>query len=97
MTEANLLASCIKWLRKSQIWHLKVHGSPMQRRGIPDLLIINDGKAYALELKTSAGKVSAAQRHEMQRLARAGATVGVVRCLDDLVRLMLFGEQPPTS
>ena len=40
-------------LRKSgrPVWFLKVHGGPMQRVGVPDYLLIVNGKAAALELK----------------------------------------------
>lgn len=89
MSEADIVRSITDCLRKRQgTWVLKVHGGPMQQRGIPDLPIVSNGRLYALEVKTDVGKVSAIQRHEMRRLAEAGAVVAVVRSLADVKEML---------
>jgi hypothetical protein len=47
--------------------------------GAPVLLIVADGKAYFLEVKTKAGRVTQAQADCHEKLRRAGAEVGVCR------------------
>ena len=44
-------------------------------RGTPDLLIVADGKAYFLELKSAGGRVTDAQRQCHEALSAAGAMV----------------------
>ena len=44
-------------------------------RGTPDLLIVADGKAYFLELKSAGGRVTDAQRQCHEALRAAGAMV----------------------
>lgn len=50
--------------------------------GVPDLVIVAEGKALFLELKTRKGRVSAAQAEMHARLAAAGAPVAVCHGLD---------------
>jgi hypothetical protein len=45
--------------------------------GAPDLLIIVAGRAYGLELKTAAGRLSKEQKSTAQRFVRAGSQYGV--------------------
>jgi VRR-NUC domain-containing protein len=61
------------------------------RSGVPDLIAIKAGHAYALELKAPAGRLSEAQRGAHAALCAAGATVAVAYDLDDaLARLELW-------
>ena len=53
--------------------------------GIPDLaLIIGDGRACFVEVKTPEGRVSPEQREIMQRLESLGASCIVARSIDDV-------------
>ena len=54
--------------------------------GIPDLLIIRDGKTFGLELKVEGGRVSPVQADTQQRMQQAGAVVGVAVGLDHALR-----------
>lgn len=54
--------------------------------GVPDIIAIHDGRCFALELKSEAGKLSAAQRHVLDLMERAGATVAVAQGLDAALR-----------
>ena len=54
--------------------------------GVPDLLIISDGKTFALELKADSGRVTPAQADVHQRMRAAGAIVGIARGIDEGLR-----------
>ena len=51
-------------------------------RGTPDLLIVADGKAHFLELKSAGGRATDAQRQCHEALRAAGAVVAVARGID---------------
>jgi hypothetical protein len=56
--------------------------------GVPDVLLWHDGRAFALELKSEAGRVSAAQADMLSRLSEAGVTTAVCRSIDQAVRCL---------
>src|SRR4029077_19138587 len=68
-------------------------------RGCPDLLIVADGKAHFLELKSEHGRVTPAQHECHEALCAAGACVAVVYNIDEaLERLTAWGLlRPDTS
>ncbi len=45
--------------------------------GVPDLVLLHEGRAYGLELKTSTGRVSAEQRAVLAAFEQAGAFTAV--------------------
>lgn len=68
-------------------WTFKVHGSPMQMIGVPDLLVVVDGLLFAFEVKHrkpgesaehAYGRATPQQRLQISRLQRAGAIAHVV-------------------
>lgn len=75
--------------REPGCWLIKTHGSVMGRRGVPDILGCYMGRMFALEVKRpEVGKVSESQRHEMGKLANAGAFVAVVESLEDAIGVL---------
>ena len=58
--------------------------------GIPDVLVLHQGKLHGLELKVDGGKVSPAQSAAMAALTEAGAVTAVAWDLDQAL-LMLEG------
>jgi VRR-NUC domain len=52
------------------------------RPGVPDLILVRNGKTYGLELKTATGRLTAAQLDCHEQLRAAGAEVGVAHSLD---------------
>lgn len=65
-------------------WVTKLHGGPMQKAGLPDLLCLKDGSACFLEVKQPGkGKASDATPLQQQRmreiLEKGGAPSFVVR------------------
>ena len=68
-------------------------GSPSKRQskglgvipGVPDVLLWHDGKSFATELKSDAGRVSAAQSDMLTRLSEAGVVIAVCHGIDQAV------------
>jgi hypothetical protein len=52
------------------------------RAGVPDVIAVHQGRCYAIELKTEAGRLSKAQAEAIAALERAGAITSVCRGLD---------------
>ena len=78
-------------------WFFKVHGSPYQTAGTPDVLVCVGGHLFAMEAKAqrqresvaaALGRVSLVQQIQLKRLLRAGATVGVVLSVEDAAGLL---------
>ncbi len=86
---ANILASITRWLDKQGIFWIKIHGSPYQRRGLPDLLVIHKGKPYFFEIKPPGSLASEMQLHQLDRIRKAGAIAEVVRS-QEMVQLIIF-------
>ena len=70
------------------IWWSKIVGSPLQKRGTPDLLICKDGKLIAIEFKGPEGKVSAMQAVEHRKIRNAGGICEVVRTFEEFVEIV---------
>ena len=95
--ESTLKRQVLKYLATRPGRALKIAGGPMQRAGEPDILYVETGHAYFFELKTAppgtlAGEPTAIQRHCMDQWAAAGATVAVVRSIQD-VRAVFRGVE----
>jgi phosphoketolase len=58
------------------------------RRGVPDLIVLQNGVVGFMEVKTAAGRLSAGQTRMIQRMLRAGALVYLVRSIDDAVKAL---------
>jgi hypothetical protein len=55
------------------------------RPGVPDVIAIKAGQAYAIELKAPGGRMTEAQREAHAALRAAGAAVVVAYGLDDAI------------
>jgi hypothetical protein len=65
------------------------------KAGVPDILIVHEGRAYFVELKSARGSLSEAQRTTHSALTATGCPVAVCRSLDD-VQSMLWAWRIPT-
>src|SRR6185503_3702193 len=85
-----------RWCARPGVWftHIplgglrsKIEGAILRglgtARGTPDLLIVADGKARFLELKSAAGRVTDTQRQCHKALRAAGAVVAVAHGIDE--------------
>lgn len=64
------------------------------RKGTPDILLINDGRALWLELKSPRGRVSDDQLYCHGQLRQARSPVYVVRSLDDVIAALTQAGVP---
>lgn len=75
----------------------KVHGNPYQRSGVPDLLVVVDGRLTGIEVKfprpgesreAREARVSPLQRAEIARLHRAGSVAGMADSVEGALALI---------
>ena len=64
--------------RASGFWVTKFHGNAFAMSGVPDVLMIKDGRAVWLECKRPGEEPTKIQNHRMRELASAGCPVAVV-------------------
>lgn len=84
--ETKLKNKCHALLKKHGIFHFKL--SDKWYAGIPDLLIIYNGEAIWIELKTSTGVLSDIQKWTITELQNHGCMVYIVRSLDELKEIL---------
>jgi len=67
--------------------------------GVPDRIILRDGKVYFVELKQEHGRLSPIQKAQISRMQECGATVFVVYGKAGAEKLVadLFGPTPKTT
>jgi hypothetical protein len=80
-------------------WHLKIHGGPYQRAGIPDLVIAHEGDVIFMEIKRRDGDLSPLQIHEAKKIRHAGIPVYCIRSIEEAREVLLssFGVVPSTK
>lgn len=91
MIESQLVQKIVKALEGNfGGFVLKTHGGLYQRVGIPDILYWTQGHAFAFEVKLPNEKhpVSALQKDKLDKLHRAGVTVGVVHSVEETLELV---------
>jgi hypothetical protein len=57
-------------------------------KGVPDLLLWHDGKAFALELKSEEGRPTESQLEMLSRLDKAGVYTALCHGLDPAIRCL---------
>lgn len=55
------------------VWHRRIHGS-MYGVGLPDVVLIIDGRTFWLEFKRANGRLSGVQKSVLQGIREAGGT-----------------------
>lgn len=58
------------------------------KAGVPDIVIIHDGKVLGLELKSATGTLSASQNETFPKLRAAGMRIEVARTFDEAISLI---------
>jgi len=76
-----------EYLDHGLVW-FSVPATPYSRRGVPDILGLWGGQAFAIELKSSTGETTPLQRLFAERWTEAGGWYAVVRGSDDLRQLL---------
>ena len=80
--EQQLTAAVVRRLKElradgRRIWWAKLAGGPMQQRGLPDLLIVYNGRAVFAELKAGRNGPTRLQSIRIDDLRAAGAAAAV--------------------
>jgi hypothetical protein len=93
MTERELQKQVIAWLKQRQregkrLWWLKVVGSPMQARGMPDFILAVNDFFLAIELKTEGKKLTRLQEAVKKRILPAGRYY-VLRSVEEVEEVVL--------
>lgn len=80
---------CDRLAREPGCWYMKVHGSALGRRGVPDIIGSMHGKMFGLEVKRPKyGRVAPLQEYELQQIANAGGMAAVVESLEDVCEVL---------
>ena len=89
-SEKAIQEDIVKHLRASGAWVFKVHGGPMQLRGVPDLVGCLNGVMFALEVKKPGERLTAIQAHIIEQIKAAGGVAGRVECVADVEALCVL-------
>lgn len=81
--EKTIVANVIAEARRQGWWTLKNHGSAFSVKGLPDVLVVKDGRAAWMEAKRPGEVPTKIQLHRMRELAAAGCPVCVVHSAAD--------------
>lgn len=73
-----------RWRSGEPVWWFKSHGGPMQRAGVPDLIVCYAGRFIAVEVKRPGEQPTSLQSATMQRISEAGGVSGVATSVDEL-------------
>ncbi len=92
MTESMITEKIVAYLKRLRergepIWWAKIHGGPMQRAGLPDLLILHRGRLLAVEIKRPGKHPTRLQAHTLAALRAAGAEAIVATCVEEIQSL----------
>lgn len=88
MNEKAIVEKIVKALRAKGCWVTKLHGGPMQQAGLPDLLVVWQGRAIFLEVKKPGGEATKLQLHTIEKLREVGAVAAVVFSVDEAMKVL---------
>ena len=86
--EAIIQQQIMTHLRSMGAWVFKVHGSPYQQVGVPDLLVGYKGRFYAMEVKQPGGTMSPVQTKTIEAIRASGSVAGRVESVEEAVALL---------
>ncbi len=94
--ESAIVAGLLEWLNSHEQCHArKVHQTAVTGGGEPDIDAVIRGRAVKIEVKRpGAPPPRAAQMHSLRCWQRAGALVGWVTCLAELVEIVGHLDDP---
>ena len=75
-SEQQVQTNLIKQLSKEGYFVIKLIQT--NKNGIPDLLLLKDGQASFIEVKTAKGKLSGLQKHRIEELKQYGCKTDVI-------------------
>lgn len=92
MTEAQIKSDIVAYLRKLPRTYVRIiqigviPGRKNCSAGIPDLLVISNGRTFLIEVKSPNGTLRPEQRNFIDAWTICGGTAFVARSLDDVIR-----------
>jgi Holliday junction resolvase len=81
------------WLKADGGWWMKIHGSPFQLAGVPDIIGCYKGHFVAIEVKVEGNKPTRLQEECIKLLQLAGARVGVAYSVEESLHIRNGGEK----
>lgn len=80
MTPEGIVKAAVKKIlgEYSNVWWMMPVSTGYGKVGIPDFLVVVNGKFFAYECKSMSGKVTTAQNKQMEEIAAAGGHVFVI-------------------
>jgi Holliday junction resolvase len=87
MRESTLEAKIVKYCRENGILTYKF--SSPSHRGVPDRVMMKDGKVMFMEVKAPGKRPTALQLHEIEKIQRSGVVAG---CVDDFSKTVFYLE-----
>jgi hypothetical protein len=98
--ERTIVAGIVRMAERQGWLPTKLHGGPMQKSGLPDLLMLKEGRAVFLEVKRPGnGKASEATPLQQRRMdeirRRGGCECHVVRSVADAEKALGVVRVPP--
>jgi len=84
MRESHFQKKVVKILKDKGCWVMNVHGERMQKRGVPDLLVIGLAWKGFLEIKVGSNKCTKIQKVVMERIEKRNFPVYVLRYNEEL-------------
>lgn len=86
--EKTIVARVMATAKSLGWWTAKMHGDAFMLSGLPDVLVVKNGRAAWMECKRPGQDATKIQEHRMRELARAGCPVAVVRSADEARRFL---------
>jgi hypothetical protein len=89
-TEATILRNIMAYLKsRGDVWAFKVHGSPMQTAGVPDVIGVVQGRFFGLEVKRPGMKATVLQEAVMRKIREQGGVAEVVTSVGDVEAILV--------
>jgi hypothetical protein len=87
--ESTVVKNILIYLRARGGFWVKIHGSPFQVAGIPDILGCYQGRFCAFEVKRDiTGRPSPLQRYTMKKIRAAGGVAALIHSVDGAQRVL---------
>lgn len=94
MLEREIVAACVEYLLLKGAWvfrvtgHLAREGDRVfgQRKGIPDILFVLNGRGGAVEVKRPGKQPTVFQQAELDAIGRAGGWAIIAHDVDDVIK-----------
>lgn len=98
--ETDLQKECELLLYRNGIWFYHIKDARREKTGVPDIIFPNpfdDGKFYAVELKTKEGKQSPEQQVNIRQIQANKAKAFICRSLEQFRDILMKGGEHDKS